>query len=41
MAVVECVELHAWDGSANITITGTADTESGIHLLGDGEVGRH
>ena len=28
------VELHAWDGSAYITITGTVETENGIHMFG-------
>ena len=28
------VELRAWDRGANVTTTGTADTESGIHALG-------
>ena len=31
-----CVELCAWDRCANITTTGAADTESGIHDGGSG-----
>ena len=35
------VELRSWDGSANITITGTTDTEEWHSCAWDGEVGRH
>ena len=33
------VELRAWDRSANVTTTGTAETESGIRVLGMGKWG--
>ena len=34
VAVVVCRRVARWDESANITITGNAETENGIHMLG-------
>ena len=33
------IELRTWDRNANVTATGTGETESGIHVLGMGNWG--